>query len=76
MTEHDLNEVVIILDQLTLLHFKKQQLDRNKPRPENYYALYEELETNYLNTKDLLVETMINKNLTNVLEKIKGETND
>jgi len=70
MKDKDINEVLIILDQLTLLHFKLQQLDRDKPRPQNYYPLIETLQNQYDNTKDLLVETMINKNMITVLDKI------
>ena len=69
MTEQDLNEVAIILDQLTLLRLKMQQLEQNKPRPANYYNLEEELMGNFDNTKDLLVETLISKNMASVMDR-------
>lgn len=66
-------EIMIRLDTLTLIHLKMQQLDMNKPRPDNYYAIMESLTIEYDNCRDGLIETLIEKNVINVQEKIKAK---
>jgi hypothetical protein len=65
MSIEDLNEISIILNHLTLIKLKMQQLERIKPRPENYYAIYEELFESYNMCKDELIETAIAINMVN-----------
>jgi hypothetical protein len=63
-----MDKITIMLDHLTLLHLKRQQLEQNKPRPDNYYQQEEKLINEYDNCRDRLIEAMISKNILKVTQ--------
>jgi len=66
-----MSEIKVRLDNLTMLHLKIQQLEQNKPRPDNHYEIAESLLTEYNICKDKLIEAMITENIIKISPKIK-----
>lgn len=74
MSNEDLNEVSIILDHLTLVRLKWNELEERNPRPDNYYELEDKFIVEFDTIRDELIETLISKNMINVIEKTqKGQ---